>query len=426
MRSTLQLLMVGTNHKFAPIEVRERLSCQPEALRTRLRSLIADRKSVNNVVVLSTCNRTEIYVVCTDVTVATDYLIRELSDWSGISMGELRNLLCAINDEEAVRHIFKVCSGLDSLVIGEQQIQGQVREAVRIADQVGTSGRILSELFHHAYRSAASVRKETGLGNDGSSVSSAVVSLLGKVSNQRGLQSILLVGAGKMITLAASDLSTVVKAEVLVANRTYQRAEDLAKRIAGEPIRFDQICSAMENVDAVFTCTASTDYVINAIDLEAIMKKRSGYPLILIDASVPRNVDPAASTIRGVKLYNIDDLAPYVSVNESLRKQMAVAEEMIEREVSSFYARIRLYNANEVLKELRKIAEDIREKELTRTLRRMGQLSEHEKKMLDLLTKRIVNKLLYEPTVRLKEHISNGDGETYESLVRELFAIDQG
>jgi glutamyl-tRNA reductase len=418
--------MVGTNHKYAPIEVRERLSCQPQVLRTRLKSLNADRKGVNNVVVLSTCNRTEIYAVCTDVTAAADYLIRELSDWSGISTGELRNSLCAINDEEVVRHIFKVSSGLDSLVIGEQQIQGQVREAVRVADQVGASGRILSELFHRAYRIAAIIRKETGLGNDGSSVSSALVSLLREVSSQHGLQSILLVGAGKMITLAASDLSTVVKAEVLVANRTYQRAEDLAERIGGEPIRFDQTYSAMENVDAVFTCTASTDYLINAIDLEAIMKKRSGKPLILIDASVPRNVEPAVSMIRGVKLYNIDDLAPYVRVDESLRKQMTSAEEMIEQEISSFYARIRLYNANEVLRELRKRAEDIREKELTRALRRMGPLSEHEKEILDLLTTRIVNKLLYEPTVRLKEHISNGDGETYESLVRELFAIDQG
>jgi glutamyl-tRNA reductase len=418
--------MVGTNHRYAPIEVRERLSCQPQILRTRLKSLIADGKGVNNVVVLSTCNRTEIYAVCRDVTAATEYLIRELSNWSGIPAGELRNSLCAINDEEAVRHIFKVSSGLDSLVIGEQQIQGQVREAVRIADQADTSGRILSELFHRAYRIATIIRKETGLGNDGSSVSSAFVSLLGEISSQHELQSLLLVGAGKMITLAASDLSTVVKTEVLVANRTYQRAEDLAKRIGGKPIRFEQLSSAMESVDAVFTCTGSSDYLIKAIGLEAIMKKRSGRPLILIDASVPRNVEPTASMIRGVKLYNIDDLAPYVRVDELLRKQMISAEEMIEREISSFYTRIRLYNANEVLRELRKMAEDIREKELSRTLRKMGRLSEHEKEILDLLTTRIVNKLLYEPTVRLKEHISNGDGETYESLVRELFAIDQG
>jgi glutamyl-tRNA reductase len=363
--------------------------------------------------------------LCADVTAATDYLVRELSDWSGILTGELRNTLCALNDEEAVRHIFKVSSGLDSLVIGEQQIQDQVREAIRIADQVGTSGRILSELFHRAYRIAANVRKETGLGKDGSCISSAFVSLLREVSGQRGLQSILLVGAGKVITLAASDLSTVVKAEVLVANRTYERAEDLGKRIGGEPIRFEQIYSAMEQVDAVFTCTASTNYVINAIYLEGIMKKRSGRPLILIDASVPRNVEPAASMIRGVKLYNVDDLASYVKVDGSLRKQMVSAEEMIEQEVKSFYARVRLYNASDVLRELRKTAEDIREKELTRALRKMGSLSEHEKGVLDLLTERIVNKLLYEPTMRLKEHISNGDGETYESLVRELFAIDQ-
>jgi glutamyl-tRNA reductase len=417
--------MVGTSHKYATIEVRERLSCQPQALRTRLKSLNADRKGVNNVVVLSTCNRTEIYALCEDVHAATDYLIRELSDWSGISTGELKNNLCAINDEEVVRHIFKVSSGLDSLVIGEQQIQHQVKEAIRIADQMGTSGRVLSELFHRAYRIAAIIREKTGLGDDGSSVSSALVSLLRKVSSQNGLQSILLVGAGKMITLAASDLSTVVKAKVLVANRTYHRAEDLAKRIGGEPIRFDQIFSAMENVDAVFTCTASTNYVINAIGFEAIMKKRSCRLLILIDASVPRNVEPATSMIRGVKLYNIDDLASYVKVDDSLRKLIASAEEMIEQEVKSFCARMRLYNGSDVLRELRKTAENIREKELTRALRKMGRLSEHEKDVLDLLAERIVNKLLYEPTVRLKEHISAGDGETYESIVRELFAIGQ-
>lgn len=420
-----QLTVVGTNHKRAPIDVRERLSCPQQALPIRLKSLL-QHEGFNEAVILSTCNRTEVYAACSHNQGQREFLTGMLSEWSGIPVADLNGKLYALNEEEAVTHLFKVASGLDSLVVGEPQIQGQVREAAKTAIKVHAAGRILGDLFRRAQNVASRIRKETGFGFEKASVSSAAIALLKKEANGRPIHSILFIGAGKMITLAADGLSQVNHTEVLFANRTLQRAEELAERFTGRPLAFNQIPLALEKVDAVLSCTSAADYIITADQLRGVIEKRSSRPLIFIDAAVPRNIDPASAHLPGVQLFNIDDLGPFVkATQESIQPYVTSAERLIEQEVQNFYAHLRAYNANDTLKDLRRIAEQIREGELSRALRRMGHVTAREKEIVDLLTKRIINKLLYEPTARLKEHASNSDGETYEAIIRELFAIDQ-
>lgn len=422
----LRVQVVGVNHRQAPVEIRERLCCPAEKLPSRLHAIIQGNKNIREAVILSTCNRTEVYTVSSHDASVAEYVTKMMSDWSGIPVAKLKQHSHLLLGEEAVRHLIAVTSGLDSLVIGEQQIQDQVKEASKVAGQAGTSGRFLSELFKYAYRAATNIRKQTNFGLKRPSVGSAAVSLLKRVSSDHPISSILLVGAGKMISLATEDLAAFSKTEVWVGNRTIQRAKKLAERVGGKPLPLDQIQAALQRVDAVLICTSSTGYLIKAEDLEAAMSNRPDGPMILIDASVPRNIDPRVAKIPRVQLYDIDDLAPFIEEDqESHQSKIVKAEELVRVQAETFLARIRSYDANDTLRDLRRLAEEIREKELSRAMRRLGDISDREKEIVDILTCRIINKLLYEPSARLREHASNGDGEAYEAVVRDLFAIGQ-
>jgi glutamyl-tRNA reductase len=422
----LRLQVVGVNHRQARVEIRERLCCPAEKLPSRLHAIIQGNKNIMEAVILSTCNRTEIYTLSSNDASVAEYVTKMMSDWSGIPVAKLKQHSNLLLGEEAVRHLIAVTSGLDSLVVGEQQIQDQVKEASKVAGQAGTSGRFLSELFKYAYRAATNIRKETNVGLERPSVGSAAVSLLKRVSSDHPISSILLVGAGRMISLATEDLAAFSKTEVWVGNRTIQRARKLAERVGGKPLQLEQIQTALQRVDAVLICTSSTGYLIKVEDMEAAMPNRGDRPIILIDASVPRNIDPDVAKIPGIQLYDIDDLAPFVGENqEPYRSKIVKAEELVRVEAKTFHARIRSYDANDTLKDLRRLAEEIREKELSRAMRRLGDISDREKEIVDILTCRIINKLLYEPSARLREHASNGDGEAYEAVIRDLFAIGQ-
>jgi glutamyl-tRNA reductase len=419
-----QLILVGTNHNYAPVEFRERLSIQAQDVPARLKTLISDVSDLREAVVLSTCNRTEVYAVAPPESGVASQLIEAMSSWSHIPISDLKERTYTMQDEEAVRHLIAVASGLDSQVIGEKQVQDQVRDAFNVAKQAGSTGFFMSELFQHALRASIRIRRDCGIEVKGASVSSAAVSFLKKKTADQSLRSILLIGAGKMMTLAAKDLFTSSHAQVWVANRTSQRAEELATRFGGIPIAFNKIPEVLEKVDAVLTCTASTNYIITRELLERTMRKRAGTRLILIDTSVPRNIDPDVANIPDVQLFNLDDLAPLLKgAQDSLRPQLEKSEARIREEAEKSYAYIRAHDANDTLRDLMTLAEEIREKELSRALNKIGKVSEREKKVLDLLTRRIINKLLYEPTTRLKEHMGNGDGEAYEAMLRELFAI---
>ncbi len=415
--------MVGTNHKHAPIDVRERLWCPQGKLPDRLRSTV-NQTNIEEAVILSTCNRTEVYAVSPlESDIARD-IRRIMSEWSGIQPADIEQYTYAVTGEDAVLHLISVASGLDSLAVGEQQIQGQVKQAFRIANQTQTSGPFLSELFRHAYKAANTIRNLSGLDSERVSVSSAVTLMLKELSGKQRIETILLVGAGKMISLAAEDLSAFPGVEVFVANRTVQRAQDLASQISGKAVGLEEIPSVLQKADVVLTCISSAGYVIGPEDLQNAMVKRNGKELTVIDVGVPRNVNPDSALIPGLQLYNIDDLTAFMEDQKKVyQAKIAKAEELTRKQVDNFDTHMRAYEANDTLKDLRKVAENIREKELSRALRKLGDLPSREKAIVDLLTRRIVNKLLYEPTVRLKEHTSNGDGEKFQAMIRELFGI---
>jgi len=421
--SNRKLTMVGTNHKHAPIDVRERLWCPPEKLPDRLRSTI-NQANVGEAVILSTCNRTEVYAVSSPDSDISKDIKKTMSEWSGIQPAEIEQYTYAVTDEDAVQHLISVASGLDSLAVGEQQVQQQVKQAFRIANQTQTSGPFLSELFRHAYKAANSIRNMSGLDSERVSVSSAVTMMLKELSRKQPIQTILLIGAGKMISLAAEDLSEFPGVEVWVANRTVQRAQDLATQISGKAVGLEDIPKVLQKTDVVLTCISSTDYVIDADDLREAMAKRNGKELTVIDVGVPRNVNPDSALIPGLQLYNIDDLAPFIEDQKKVyQAKITEAEGLARKQVDNFDTHMRAYEANDTLKDLRRIAEDIREEELSRALRKLGDIPGREKTIVELLTRRIVNKLLYEPTVRLKEHASNGDGEDFQAMIRDLFGI---
>jgi len=418
----LQLTLVGTNHKHAPIEIRERLWCRPETLPSRLKSLIEG--TISEAVILSTCNRTEIYTLSSPDAKAAERLKSTLAKWGEIGQNDIERYLYVLTGEAAVHHLICVAAGLDSLAVGEQQIQEQVRQALRVANRAGSSGRFLSELFRHTDNAANNIRIRSGLVSEQVSVSSAVSVLLRHLAADRRIRTILLVGAGKMISLAAEDLAALPEVEVWVANRTVQKAKDLASRVGGRAIGLSDVDRILEKADVLLTCTSANDYVIGTEELRKVIERIPDKELIVIDVAVPRNVDPNAKLIPRLKVYDIDDLAPFAEEHRrASRPKLEEAERLAHEETRNFYAHVRAYDANDLLKDLMKVAEDVRERELARALRKLGDVPTREKTILDLLTRRIVNKLLYEPTLRLKEHATNGDGENYETVIRELFDL---
>ena len=417
-----QLTLVGTNHKHAPIETRERLWCRPETLPSRLKSIV--QGDVSEAVILSTCNRTEIYTLSSPDTEVVESLKKALAQWSEIPQNKIEPYLYTLTNEEAVHHLVRVAAGLDSLAVGEQQIQEQIRQALRAANRAGTSGRLLPDLFRHADNAANNIRKRSKLEDEQISVSSAVSIMVKHLAAERRIRTILLVGAGKMMSLAAEDLGGLPGVEVWVANRTVQRAKELANRVGGRAIGLGDVGSTLEKADVVLTCTSAQDYVIGTEELRRVAEKVRPKDLIVIDVAVPRNVNPNAKLIPGLKLYDLDDLAPFAEERgQSFQPKLEEAERLALEETRNFSAHVQGYYANDLLRDLRRAAEDIREKELSRALRKLGDMPTREKTILDVLTRRIVNKLLYEPTLRLKEHAMNGDGANYEKVIRELFDL---
>jgi glutamyl-tRNA reductase len=375
-------------------------------------------------VILSTCNRTEIYTLSSGDAQTVSSLKTSLSKWSGIGPADIEQYLYVVTGEEVVRHLIFVTSGLDSLAVGEQQIQDQVKQALRLANRAGTSGRFLSELFRHADNASSNIRKRSGLETENASVSSAVTLMLKQLAAERKVRVILLVGAGKMISLAAEDLAELPGVEVWVANRTVHRAKELARRVGGKAIALSEIPVVLANADVVLTCTSAGEYVIGTDELRNAVAKAQGKQLVVIDLAVPRNVDPSAKQMSGLRVYDIDDLVPFVEArSRSFQPKLNEARRLADEATQEFSAHIRGYEASDLLGDLRKVAEDIREKELSRALRKLGDVPTRERTILEVLTRRIVNKLLYEPTLRLKAHATNGDGEAYEAVIRELFDI---
>jgi len=420
----MHLTLVGLSHKTAPIEIRETLTFpahrQTDALSTLLTS---DR--VNEAVILSTCNRTEIYAVTVGAQEGIDAVVEFLCEHHDLDRRELSPYLYISQGESVVRHLFRVVASLDSMVVGEAQILGQVKEAYDHSFENGASGRVFNKLFRQSFEVGKRVRNETAIGEAAVSISYAAVELARKVFDSLAGRTILVLGAGKMSELTAKHLVSQGVHSVLVANRTYERAVELAERFEGEAIRYDDLFERMRDADIVISSTAATHYVVHRADIAEVMKRRHGRPLFLIDIAVPRDIEPEVNDVANVFLYDIDDLSGVVESNlEERMREARLAEVIIAEELGAFESWLEGMEVVPTIAAIRAKADAMRAEEMEKALKRLGGLSEKEIATVEALTQSIVNKMLHGPTARLKSAATEKDGYETVETARHLWGLD--
>ncbi|PKQ20982.1 MAG: glutamyl-tRNA reductase [Actinobacteria bacterium HGW-Actinobacteria-6] len=420
----MHLILVGLSHKTAPIEIRERLTFPAHRQAEALAALTSD-PAVAEAVIISTCNRTEIYAVAS-VEEGVDAVINFMAEFHSLDRHELVRSLYINHGESVVRHLFRVVASLDSMVIGEAQILGQVKEAYDHALNNGATGKIFNKLFRQSFEVGKRVRTETEIGENAVSVSYAAIELAKKVFDTLEGRTILVLGAGKMSELTAKHLVSQGVKSVLVANRTFERARELAERFNGEAIRYDDLYERMRDADIVISSTAATHYVITKEHVAQSMRGRGGRPLFLIDIAVPRDIEPAVNDLSNVFLYDIDDLSGVVESNlEERMREARRAELIIDEEFSAFSRWRESLEVQPTVAAIRARADIIRRSELEKACKRLGSLSDKELQTIDALTCAIVNKMLHGPTQRLKHAAEAKDGYEYIETARHLYGLDE-
>jgi glutamyl-tRNA reductase len=420
----MHLTLVGLSHKTAPVEIREKLTF-PATRQDEALTQILDSPAVAEAVILSTCNRTEIYALTASGYDGTGAIIDFLADYHSLDRHELVRYLYLSEGEAVVRHLFRVIASLDSMVVGEAQILGQVKEAYDCSFEAGACQRVFNKLFRQSFEVGKRVRTETEIGENAVSISYAAVELAKRVFDTLEGRTILVLGAGKMSELTAKHLISCGVKNVLVANRTYERAVELAERFDGEAIRYDDL-DRMREVDIVISSTAATHYVLDKERVASAMRGRKGSPLFLIDIAVPRDIDPAVNDVQDVFLYDIDDLNGVVEANlEDRMREAERAEVIIEEEIRQFEQWLESMEVVPTVAAMRARAEAIRQTELEKALRRMGGLSEKEVKTIEALTSSIVNKMLHEPTSRLKDAATEKDAIAFVDAARYLYGLEE-
>lgn len=418
----MRIIVVGTDHTTAPIAVREQLAC---SLGQIPHMLTAAQQVVQESILLSTCNRLEWYAVCSDRDEARTNLLRILSQTRQVGLAELERYCHDFTDEQAISHLFGVTCGLYSLVPGEPQVQGQVAEALELALSGSYAGPILSALFRAALGAGKRARSETGISRNAASVSHVAVQLARQFFPSLREASILLVGSGQMGELAARNLCDNGAQRLVIINRTQPHALDLAQRLGVIHRSFAELPEALAEADVVITSTTAPHALITVEVVQQVMKQRHGRSLLLIDIALPRNIDPAVAREPGVHLYNLDDLQ--ASVSEGVRLRMQEAERVqaiIAEEVSAFHRWLHARSVVDTISDLRQHADALRQQELARTMRQLApSLSERENAALQEFTRRLVNKLLHAPTLRLKDAAAAGQGHVYAEALRYLFDL---
>ena len=418
-----RLFVAGLSHRTAPIAVREQLVVDEDKLREILADLTG-RGTCAEVMILSTCNRVEVYGVAEVAGEARGAAFRQMGAHRGIGLSTLEPLLYSMDGAEAVHHAFRVASSLDSMVLGEPQILGQVKDAFALAQSCRTVGPVLHSLMSQAFAVAKRVRSDTEVGRHAVSVSFAAVELARKIFDGLDGRSVLLVGAGEMGELAARYFQDQGTLPVFVANRTAGRAQALARDLAGTAVPFEELVSVMGQVDIVITSTAAREIIVTAAEVARVLPGRRGRPLFFIDISVPRNVDPAVNELENVFVYDVDDLRSVVEANLRERKRQAQqAESLVEREVAKFADRLRSLEVVPTIVSLREKLEEIRRAELDRTLARLPAADEVTRQALEALSQGIVNKILHAPTVKLRDSSKAGHGHRWIEVISELFGL---
>jgi glutamyl-tRNA reductase len=419
----MTLFVAGLNHRSAPLALREQLAVEEDKLRELLLDLQAD-DILREVVVLSTCNRVEVYGVAEAPGAARALAFRHLCRQRGVELAVVEPLLYTHLDAAAVQHAFRVAASLDSMMLGEPQILGQVKDAFALAQACQTVGPRLHPLFSQAFSVAKRVRTETDIARHAVSVSFAAVELAKKIFDGLSGRSVLLVGAGKMSELAARHLVEQGAFPIYLANRTWARAQDLARALAGTPVPWEELATALAAVDIVVTSTGAPEPVVSTALVSRVMHGRRGRPLFFIDIAVPRDVEPGVDALEDVYRYDIDDLKQVVDANLRERAREALrAEALIEREVGKFLARQGDAEVIPTIVSLRGRLEEIRLGEVRRTLARLPDASPETRAAIDALSAAIVNKILHVPITKLRESSRAGAGRSWLDLVHELFGL---
>jgi len=418
-----RIVMLGASHKTAPVEVRERLHVGPRpALDIGPRLAGEDGEAV----VVSTCNRTEIYLAASDVSRATALALDELAAQTGLGARELRALLLVLSDGEAATHLFAVAGGLESMVVGETQILGQVREAYRRALEAQASGPVLDRLFRQAVQTGRRIRTETTLLDWPASVPSAATRLAEPVLGSLESVTALVIGAGRMSELVLLNLVHRRCGRIFIANRTFARARELARRFGAEPVTLEGVRDALPEAGLVVSCTASAGIVLAADDIRRAAAKRKGRPLVLIDIAVPRDLDPQISGVRGCYLFNVDDLADVVAACRIDRgRELARAQAIVQEESDKFRDWQLSLDVVPAITALRRSANEIRAGELRRVEAKLGRLSPRERELVESVTAQIMSKFLHEPTVRMKRAAAGPAGPAYAGAVQHLFGLGE-
>ncbi|WP_270179480.1 glutamyl-tRNA reductase [Alkalihalobacillus sp. CinArs1] len=421
----MHILVVGLNHKTAPVEIREKLSFQEETLPEALNKL-RHSKSILEAVILSTCNRTELYVVADQLHTGRYYSKAFLSEWFGIEKDEFRPYLEIRENDAATEHLYRVAAGLDSLVVGETQILGQVRNAFLLAQESQTTGTIFNQLFKQAITLAKRAHSETEIGENAVSVSYAAVELAKKIFGGLDNKHVVILGAGKMGELTAKHLKSNGVSQVTVVNRTLEKASELASQFMGQARSMDDIHTALSDADILISSTGSSNYVLTEDNVKPVLKKRRGRPLFMVDIAVPRDLDPALNSMDSVFLYDIDDLEGIVESNIAEReKEAEKIELMIEEDLVQFREWLNTLGVVPMISALRSKALSIQAETMKSIERKLPDLSDREKKVLSKHTKSIVNQLLRDPIVRVKEMAGEPNAEESLEIFTKIFAIEE-
>ncbi len=417
-----RIYILGVNHKTAPVEIRERLAFtgDPGAPYRELKAI----PGCEEFCFLSTCNRVEVIFVSSRGD-KTEPRIREFLFAGRMSHDEAGKYVYLHQGEAALTHMFRVGAGLDSMVMGEPQILGQLKEAYRNATEQKCTGLVLNRLMHKAFSVAKRIRTETGIGSSAVSISYAAVELAKKIFGNLKHKKVLLVGAGEMAELAAQHLASQGVDEVIVANRTFERAVKMARSFNGSAVAFDELVEELARVDILISSTGAPGLILTKEQVKPMMRKRRNRPLFLIDIAVPRDLDPGLNDLDNVYLYGIDDLQNVVEINKSERDREAVrAERIVTEETLKFILWLGSIEINPTIIDLRAKAEKLRDAELAKTMAHLGELPDKERRAVEVLANSLVNKMLHHPIRYLKQEGPVADKRTRIDTVRMLFGLD--
>ncbi len=419
----MNIIVVGLSHKTASVDIREKVAFAPTQMEKPLSQLLA-LQDINEAIIVSTCNRVEIYASTRDVAGAMARLKRFLADHHNLLLETLEPHLYSYHGEAAIRHLFRVASSLDSMVVGEPQILGQIKTAYGYAAEYKSSGIILNRFLHKAFSVAKRVRTETKIASSAVSVAFAAVELAKKIFGDLSDKTVMLIGAGEMCELAAKHFLNNGVRGVMVTNRTFERAVRLAEEFDGKAVNFDDLFEQLHKADIILSSTGATHFIIGPKDVTEVVRRRKMKPMFFIDIAVPRDIDPKVNDVENVYLYTVDDLQDIVASNLQQRAEEAKkAEAIVDQEIGQFFKWLSSLDVTPTIVALRSRFEEVRRAELEKTLAGWKELPAEGEKRLDALTSAIINKLLHNPTSVLKKTGQGGRTDLYVDALRNLFEL---